>query len=335
MNKNNANIKGTFDNIRPSDECLERIIQMKDKKQRKIKLAPSLALAACVAIIATSVIGGSLIPAKNEIITTKNPTNNVVSNANNFFTITAKAKDGETQIITSDKEFVMQDLKIKTYYDKNGIYTIDSSSDSAFEVNGENIKSVRYQCNNGRLGQCIDFNKIEYLEEQGKYYDFIVPYEDDLKDLNGIKLTDKAFDNYKNGKYDEYIKVKRPIDDYYTARLVYDKDENITGVGFLLTETYKSVSSGYESKDFTYTNYYNRTKDFNYVYWEPNLTELYTEDGKSTGVKVEELQHDTLSITVEFNDSSRQTVQYDLAFNANGELVVNLIKGTSNPALEQ
>lgn len=334
MNKNKANIKGTFDNIRPSDECLERIALMTKDNKKRIKLAPALGLVACMAIIITGIVGSNIIPAKTDLIKT-NTTNGVVETVNNAFTIVAKAKDGEPQIITSDKEFVMQDLKIKTYYDENGIYTIDSSSDSAFEVQGENIKSVRYQCEKGRLGLCIDFNKIEYLEEQGKYYDFIVPYEDDLKGLNGSKLTEKAFGNYKNGKYDEYVKVKRPIDDYYTARLIYDDDENITGVGFLLTETYKSVSSGYESKDFTYTNYYNRTKDFNFVYWEPNLTELYTEDGKSTGVKVEELEHDTLSITVEFNDSSRQTVQYDLGFNANGELVVNLIKVTSNPALEQ
>lgn len=325
--------KDIMSNVQPSEESVERIFDMSNKKTKKrIKLAPVLAFAACLTILVTAVFGGSAITAKlNPVVTDGNTTlapgskhaHIVTNSVNNFFTLTAYAEDsGETQAITKSSKYTLQDSKIKAFYDNDGYYTVQMSGKSGFEVNGENIKTVRYQCKNGNFGLCIDFSKMEYLKKQNQYYDAIIPYSDDLKNLSGSALTSEVFKNYENGKYDEYFESKKLISEFLKAELVYDDNEKIIGVGFVSLDTYHSISSEGDTQDFTFTNLMNDKKDFNSIYWDPNTSALFTEDGKSSGVKIEELEHDTLTITVTYNDGSSQCQRYDLGFNANGNLVI-------------
>lgn len=323
---NRTEFKQAMSGVQSSEQTIERIIDMTNKEPKKrLKLASSLALVACLAVIAAGVFGSNAITAKiNPVKVTEDTTQNTLI-SNNLFTITAYAKDGERQNITKSSQYIMQDSKIKAYYDKDGYYTVETSGESSFEVNGENIKSVRYQCENGDFGRCIDPNKKQYLEKQNKYYDAIIPYSSDLQELSGTQLTKIVFENYENGKYDGYFKNKKPVTDYLKVDKVYDDDEKIIGVGFVTVDTYNSISSGRNCRDFTFTNYMNYTENFNFVYWHPDTSVLFTEDGKSTDMSFDEIEHDTLKITVEFNDGSTQTACYDLGYNADGYMVIQKI----------
>ncbi len=325
--------KDIMSNVQPSEKSVERIFDMSKKKTKeRMKLAPVLAFAACLTILVTAVFGGSAITARlNPVVTDGNTTlapgskhaQNVTHSVNNFFTLTAYAeKSDETQAITKSSKYTLQDSKIKAYYDNDGYYTVHMKGKSGFEVNGENIKTVRYQCKSGNFGHCIDFSKMEYLKRQNKYYDAIIPYSNDLKNLSGSALTSEVFKNYENGEYDEYFESKKPVSEFLKAELVYDENENIIGVGFVSLEIYHSISSKKDTQDFTFTNFMNYKKDFNSIYWEPNTSVLFTEDGKSRGVKIEELEHDTLTVTVTYNDGSSECQSYDLGFNANGNLEI-------------
>ncbi len=326
---NRIEFKKAMSGVQSSEQTIERIMDMPNKHSKKrFKIAPALALAACLTIIITGIFGSSAITTKiAHIVPNDNNSNTSIAtpNENKYFTITAYAEEGKAQNITKSSTYTMQDSKIKAYYDKDGYYTVKTNGSSSFEVNGENIKTVRYQCEKGDFGICIDYNKKLYLEKQNKYYDAIIPYSAELQKLSGTELTKTVFKNYENGKYDEYFNNKKPVTDFIKVEKVYDDNEKITGVGFVSLETYHSISSKNNCKDFTFTNYMNFTENFNFVYWSPNTDALFTKDGKSTGVTFDEIEHDTLKVTVEFNDGSTQTASYDLGFNADGNLVIQKI----------
>ncbi|MBP9988618.1 MAG: hypothetical protein KBT46_03890 [Ruminococcus sp.] len=319
--------KNVMSGVRPSEQTVERIINMADTdiKKRNI-LKPILAVAVCVALIATEIFAGGVLSKKP--LTEKNNNSEAsesISRLNNVFILTAYAENGEeVKSITDSGKYTIQNSKINAYYDNDGIYVVEMSGKSNFEVKGDNIKSVRYQCKNGSFGHCVDFNKIEYLKEQNKYYDAIVPYSEDLQKLSDDELTEKVFENCENGKYDEYFKEKKPVSAYLKAEKIYN-GEKIIGIGFLSAKTYQSVSSGNNCNDFTYINYLRSEEFLNYTYWSPDTTKLFGLDGKASGISFDELEHDTFKITVEFNDGSLQTQSYDLGFNKNGNLEIQKI----------
>lgn len=332
MNKNRNSIKNTFSNIHPSDECTERIMNMtkSNKSAKRIKFAPVLAAAVCLAIAVTGIFYGSSVNDNEKITEATANTTPKISTASNFFTITAYAEDGERKAEKKlgDDKVVIQAYKLSRQYGADGILELHGSGNSGFSISGNNIKSVSYKCKTGYIRFGVDFKKIRYLTEKGKYYDTILPYLDEYKNIKSSELWDVFAVHYSNGDYDEYFKEagKKDLDDYYNVKLVYnDDDTEIIGVGVISNEVYDSVSDKGWLKEHKFINYNNVTKNFAEIYWEcsDSETEKILRD---ENMGYDELSHDTLTITVEFNDGSKQTANYDLGFNKSGNLTVEKLK---------
>ncbi len=314
--------KDIMSGIQPSEQAVERILNMANiEKNKKSVLKPVLAIAVCIAMVLTGIFAGS-----NALLKSKNPadksSNTNISHLGNSFILTAYAEDSkESQNITKSTKYTMQTSKINAYYDNSGVYTVEMSGGSKFEVKGDNIKSVRYQCDNGTFGLCVDFNKMNYLKNHNKYYDAIIPYSEDLQELSDSELNKKIFENYESGNYDKYFKEKKPLSDYLKAEKIYD-DKEIIGIGFLSHKVYQSVSSEISCNDFTYVNYLNSEKLLNYACWKPDIKELFDANGKPSKKSFDELEHAKLTITVEYNDCSMQVQTYNLSFSKNGNLEI-------------
>lgn len=311
--------KDIMSGVQPSESSVERIMDMTKESKKKFKLAPALALVACVAIIVTGVFGGTAISAKlNPVDVT-----NTISSSNNFFTITAYAGEGDNRVgkKLNDDNIVLMDYHFSRKYDKDGAIELHGSGDSSFSVTGENIKSVSYSCKNGVLGYIIDYNKIVYLRSIGKYYDVILPYLDEYKHSGDEWEVFKEY--FSKGEYDQYFTntEKKSIDDYYQAELVYDDDENIIGVGVITNKTWDKVHDYGELKEYTFENYMNVNTEFHNVYWEPNDDD-FDKLVKDMNMGYDEIKHDTFTVTVKFNDGSTQSISYDLGFNKDGNLVI-------------
>lgn len=332
MNKNHDNIKKTFSNIRPSDECVERIINMtkENKNTKRIKFVPALAIVACMAILVTGILGSVTINSRTRMADIETKTTQNAPTANNFFAITAYAKDGEEKTVTelNDDKVVIQDYKLSRQYDSDGILELRGNGDSGFSISGKNIKSVNYKCKNGYISFVVDSSKIEYLIKEGKYYDVILPYLDEYKNLGTSQMRDVFAEHFENGDYDEYFKEvgKKSLDDYKGVKLIYnDDDTEIIGVGVISNEVYDSVACTRQIREYTFVNYNNMTEGFAEIYWVCNDSE--TEKLlKDINMGYDELPHDTLTITVEFNDGSKQIANYDLSFNKKGNMVIEKLK---------
>lgn len=327
-NNNNNDIKSTFSNIRPSDECIERIMNMtNESKSRRIGFKPIAAIAACLIIAITGVIGGNnLINKKENAYVGPTTSDNVIDSENNIFTLTAYAYDGEnkTATVLNDDKVTVQNYKLWRQYGSDGILELHGHGESGFAVSGKNISSVKYKCKTGNISFGIDFNKLEYLKEQGKYYDVILPYLEEYKNIENSEKRQIFEKNFTQGNYDKYFEnvEKRDISEYYNIDFIYnDDDSEIIGIGVVSNEAYKIVSDEGGLKEYTFKNYLKSTEDFAEIYWEC--------DGKEKekllqdeNMGYDELPHDTLSVTVTFDDGSVQTAKYDLSFNKDGNLVV-------------
>lgn len=332
MNKNRNSIKGTFSNIRPSDECIERVLNMtKDNKNTKrIKFAPALAIVACMAILVTGIFGSGAVNGRTKVADALPSTTQATAPSNNFFTITAYAEEGGEKIPTElkDDKVVLQDYRIWRQYDADGALELHGSGKSGFSVSGENIKSVTYSCKTGIIRFSVDINKVNYLIKEGKYYDVILPYLDEYKNIKGSQRWEVFAEHFEKGDYDEYFKEvgKKKLEDYYIVREVYnDDDTEVIGIGVLSNETWKTVSDKGWMKEYTFENYFNTTEAFAEVYWELDDTQA-EKLLRDTNMGYEEIPYDTLTITVEFNDGSKQVASYDLGFNADGNLVIQKLK---------
>lgn len=174
MNDNHKSIKGTFSNIRPSDECIERINNMtQNKTKRHFKLTPVLAAAMCIAIIVTGVIGGSGITARISSVFS--------GKSSNAFTITAYAKDndGVKEIDLSKSSVTKTDLKIH-YELIDGVLPSCSIGWTGFMVNGKDIESVTYRANHGSFDyQSLNGNDFDTYYSKS-IYDSKLPYKSEI-----------------------------------------------------------------------------------------------------------------------------------------------------------
>ena len=100
MNKNQENYKNTFSQIHPSDESVERVMNMtKNKDKKRIKFAPAIAAVACLAIVIGSVIGNGTISTQIHSVkndTSQSNTNSIISKMTDSNILIAYAGEGDT-----------------------------------------------------------------------------------------------------------------------------------------------------------------------------------------------------------------------------------------------
>ncbi len=162
---NRKEFKKAMSGVRSSEQTIERIMDMTNNNTKKrIGFAPALSLIACIAMLATAILGTSAINAKvNPIVDTQ-------INTQNTFTITAYAKDNndnQKEFDLSEDKAAKTDLRLKLVKSGTGASaTYDTvewqSKTGGFRVDGRNIKSATYSAERG------SFN---YMSLQGKDFD--------------------------------------------------------------------------------------------------------------------------------------------------------------------
>lgn len=324
---NKDNIKRTFSAIRPSDECMERINDMTKQNKKRIRFAPAIALVACLAIVITGVVGYNV--ANSHLSAGGVEEHVLVEVPDKAFTITAYAgeDDNKTATVLDSDKVVLADYKLSWVVESDGGVSLHGSGESGFSVAGENIKSVTYSCKNGEIGFAVDVNKIHYLKSQGKFYDVILPYLDEYKNPNDKDRMDVFREHFVKGEYDKYFTdtPKKNIDDYWHIEEIYSDDESeITGIGVVSNEVWESVSDSGELKQYTFENYFNSTDAFGDALWSPD-GEVFDNLLNGSGMSFEDIPHDTVTISVAFNDGTTKSISYDLSFNKNGNLVLNRV----------
>lgn len=334
--------KATLSSVRHSDELTERIMDMttEKKSQNNHPMFKRLAVAALALVL---FIGGgfgvnNFINKEANQITPNNSVSsgNTSAQANNSFIITAFAAEGEKITINdNEKEITMPAMMLEMIKSEDGHLAVGGESSSTFCISGDNIASVRYQCKVGEFN-IVDFDLKRHLEQNGEYYDIIVPYTEEYEINGETNLLQIMYNHIQNGDYDKYFTSipKKDISEYKDAEYVYDENEKIIGVGLLSNEKYEIISPGYNTKtdtltavrDYTFVNYFKGTENIATNYWSPDIESLFENENDLSGEKFTKIPHDTVTVDVTFNDGSVQSKSFDFSFNKNGELVIKNIE---------
>lgn len=195
---NRKEFKQAMSGVQSSEQTIERIMDMTNKEtKKKIKFAPALALVACLAILVTGIFGGSAISAKINPVANSSDTSQVAPSANNFFTITAYAKDNnnnEKKIDLSENQIAKTDVKIELVKGETGVYdTVVTETQSAFCVEGKDIKTVTYSAEKGTFDYQSLYGNDFNVKENEVEYDGSKPYAtkitiDNLDENEAIEL---------------------------------------------------------------------------------------------------------------------------------------------------
>lgn len=323
-------LKNSMHSIEPDSYMETRLFaEVSSAEKPKKKSGRLFKAAVCTALCCAVLVAGVGIGIPKKVISDSNENVVETENANNYFVMSVYAAEGENKTPTpiDDKAVTFPDYKLEKRFGSDGLELHCSAEYGSIGVSGENIKTVKIKCETGTL-EVWNFDLLNYLRDNGKYYDVIVPYSEEYEIGGTNERLDIFFKHIKNGDYDEYIKGKeiKSYDDYISADVVYDKDENKIGVGLVSKESYhkihpSSIDGWQNFKEYTFENVLNK-KDVDSIFsWDYDSGEIF----ENPDMPFSELPHDTLSIEVTFNDGSVQNASYDFSFNDNGELVIDSV----------
>jgi hypothetical protein len=318
MNKDEFK-KSIDDEIKPDfylkSRLQAKVLSEKPKRKKSKSLIACASTALCAVLLVT---GLSLGTGNSKVVDTPTTDSNVVSSNSNYFVLNVSAAEGEN-LPVNDSAVTVPDYKLEI--EDN---TLCSSSSTELTVNGSNIKSVKYQCKTGSFN-IIDVQKAEYLKENNKFYDITVEYSDEYDGLNYEQINELFYNHIENGDYDKYFTSvkKKDVDEYYKVDRIYDdsKDDCIVSLGLLSNETWEQCCAD-NVKEYTFVNYTNETENIGNPMWDANTDLMFDDVGNITDVKFSQIPHDTITVTVTFNDGSVLSQNYDYSFNDNGNLVV-------------
>lgn len=182
---NRQEFKQAMSGVQPSKQTIERIMDMTNKEtKKKIKLAPALALVACLAILVTGILGDSAITAKLNPVKVADSTIQAAPSSSNFFTITAYAKDSknhEKKIDLSENKIAETDIKLELIKGESGIYdTVITETHSTFCIEGKDIETVSYYAERGAFNyQSLNGNDFSVKRNEVEY-DSSKPYASEI-----------------------------------------------------------------------------------------------------------------------------------------------------------
>ncbi|MCH5317901.1 MAG: hypothetical protein J1E05_07980 [Eubacterium sp.] len=333
--------KNSIDNIKPDlymeTRLAQKVYEAAPKKRSKRKLAVAAVSGfLSLAILITALGFGGLWRSQNFYV--GNDGSCVPPNENTFI-LSVYASETDEPIYTQidDDMVTLPDYKLNDVIpdivspDLDGAEYIETG-DLSFEIKGENIESVRIQCEKSEF-HIIDFTKFEYLKANDEWYDFVVPYSDEYAWKSNNECIDIMLKHIENGDYDEYIVGKeiKSADEYAGVEIIYDENGNEIGVGLVSVETYSKFSPTVSTvrgernfvKDYTFINLFEEKEFSCHATVSPLVWyEILFED---INTPFSQLPHDTIKINVTFNDGTVKYGKYDLSLNDNGELVIKTL----------
>ena len=333
--------KNGIDHIKPDPymetRLAQNILETAPKRRSKRKLAiAAVSGFLSLAVLITGLGFGGLWRSQNFYVGNDG---SCVPLKENTFILSVYASETDEPIYTQidDDMVTLPDYKLNDVIpdivspDLDGAEYIETG-DLSFEIKGENIESVRIQCEKSEF-HIIDFTKLDYLKANDEWYDFVVPYSDEYARKNNDECIDIMLKHIENGDYDEYIVGKeiKSADGYKGVDIVYDENENEIGVGLVSVETYSKFSPTVSTvrgernfvKDYTFINLFEEKEFSCHATVSPlDWYEILFED---MNTPYSQLPHDIIKIDVTFNDGTVKYGKYDLSLNDSGELVIKTL----------
>lgn len=324
-------IKDAIDDIKPDAYMKTRLmakIEEPKKKSHKNILKPVVSCTLALAVLAGVGTYGMTRDTKSPTSTTAQTSSQKV--LSHTFNIVAYAQDengtvGEKTVLKNDDITTLKDYKIKAYNDIDGSPTVESGSESGFNINADSVKKVTFESENGTFVY-FDTLLMEKLIDEGKYY-IEIPLSDEENKLYHEKYEQKDREFY------EYLKSHKNLSKYFKGKsqnandygIYYsDKDDykNINELLLTPQSCYEQLAKGQEKKLEVQT-YRKGDKIENVNYNADGAIDVLL---NNPNAKYEDLPSDIITITVEFNDGAQASKRIKASFNSKGELQFQYVK---------
>lgn len=314
----------TFSLVRPSDESIERIMNMpKGENKKRIKIAPVVATVACLTVLVAGIFGGGAIL---DIINPKTIENPIVENDSSV----SKIGPGFVMVAYADEQ---KDVKIV-----DDINNLEPSTPFICQIGAVDIKG-KSQKEIDKIVNVIyeEYQNVEDENELGKVhytfstntdvYDDAVIYEAYCGNFN-FDINDDTVKNVKEIRVSninkEYGYVEIQANDvYYNDDLTlkndginYDKSVYISNR--FPEDKYASISGERYQKCYEIGKKIGGVKKFFGINWKIN-DGLYAELNKNPNFDLTQIK-DTITFEVEFNDGSIAKSVLDIAFTKDGKM---------------
>lgn len=319
--KNKENIKNTFSNIRPSDECTERIFAMtidnkKASKDLTFKRLASVALA--LGILVSGGIGVNQVVSKNnQPIDKDKPSAVIQSDLNPLSVMVAYADDYKpVSEITAGSMNDQQIFYSIHFADINDKASMDNAKKQFEEdynnvtINADKLGDKGFSAAIGKSSGGIYSSKDE--KEVGKFYTVrggaFALNLDDYTDIKSFTVENESkygelhmacqtkYDNFDDAFNDALDAIQHKIGNKIT--LTGQELRNSKNCGMFEGGTIHKVNKGY------------------CLNWNTSY-ELYDAIGNNLNFDLSQIK-DTITFTVEFNDGTVKTASLNLYFDSDG-----------------
>lgn len=314
----------SFSLIRPSDESIERIMNMpKGENKKRIKIAPAVAVVACLAVLVAGIFGSGAIKDIINPKTIENPiveSNNAVSKIGPGFVMVAYADEQKDVKIVDD----INNLEPSTpFICQIGAVDIKGKSQKEIDKITNDIRE-KYQHIEGEN----ELGKVYYcMSTNTDIYDDAVIYEAYCGNFN-FDINDDTVKNVKEIRVSNinkdygYVEI-RANDVYYNDDLTlkndginYDKSVYISNR--FPEDKYASISGSRYQKCYAIGQKIGGVKKFFGINWKIN-DGLYAELNKNPNFDLTQIK-DTITFEVEFNDGSIAKSVLNIAFTQDGKM---------------
>ena len=246
------------------------------------------------------------------------------------FNIVAYAQDengNKSKNITLENDDIstIENFYIKVNTESDGNLAVETSSESGFGINADNVSEATFESENGTFNY-FDIPLQNKLIDEGKYY-VEIPLTDEENKLYHDKYEnkDREFYNYLS-KYKDLSKYfngkSQNAEDY--AIYYSDKNDYKNENQLLLAQKkyyFKLLKS--DCKKFTAKTYRNGDKIQDVIYYANGASNALL---KNPDLKYEDLPSDTITITVKFKDGQKATKKIKTSFNSKGQLQLQYVK---------
>ncbi|MDE5605520.1 MAG: hypothetical protein K2I73_08055, partial [Eubacterium sp.] len=174
-------LKNSLNSIEPNSYMETRLFaEISSAEKPKKKNGKLFKAAVCTALCCAVLVAGVGIGIPKRVVSDNGETVVETKNVDNYFVMSVYAAENDKKTATSidDKTVTLPDYKLDTFFSSDGLGVSMSGECDGFNIKGKNIKTVKIKCETGSCS-VWDWDMLNYLRDNGMYYDVIVPYSDE------------------------------------------------------------------------------------------------------------------------------------------------------------
>lgn len=322
-------IKEAIDDIKPDVYMKTRLqakIEEPKRKSAKSFLKPALSCTLALAVLAG--VGTYGMTRDNTPVTSQTSNAKLSSHSFNIVAYAQDKNGNKSKNITLENDDIstIENFYIKVNTESDGNLAVETSSESGFGINADNVSEATFESENGTFNY-FDIPLQNKLIDEGKYY-VEIPLTDEENKLYHDKYEnkDREFYNYlsKHKDLSKYFNGKsQNAEDYgiyYSDKNDYKNENQLL---LAPVKYYDELSSKSDDKKITAKTYRDGDKIQDVYYSADDAIYALI---KNPDLKYEDLPSDTITITVKFKDGQTSTKKIKTSFNSKGQLQLQYVK---------